>query len=170
MVQDNNEKSFQIAVSKRDELLTQAKTIQISSCNVTGSQIEWGVAPFIREKGIFFIYVSELGRHVRFILNRNPVLFSIVEDEVSAKNIWARVRLKFKAEIREIKRDSQNFQIISDKIASRHGNVMNIIKDFSDFHLFSITPLSGTIVTGFGSAYKVTGIDFKLSDQPSSNS
>ena len=117
MVQDNNEKSFQIAVSKRDELLTQAKTIQISSCNVTGSQIEWGVAPFIREKGIFFIYVSELGRHVRFILNRNPVLFSIVEDEVSAKNIWARVRLKFKAEIREIK-SKVHKQKITDKSIS----------------------------------------------------
>ena len=170
MALENNKKSYKIAIRKRDKLLTQARTLHISSCNTEVSQIEWGIAPFVREKGVFFIYVSELGGHVRFILNRNPVLFSIVEDEVSAKNIWARVRLKFKAEIKEIKRDSQSFHIISDKIAIRHGNVMNIIKDFSDFHLFSITPLSGTIVTGFGSAYKVTGIDFKLSEKPLSTS
>ena len=168
MVQDNSERLFKIAVNKRDKLLLQSKTIQISCCNSNGSQIEWGVAPFVRDKGVFFIYVSELGGHVRYILNSNPVLFSIIEDETSSQNIWARIRLKFSAEIKEIKRDSKNFQIICKKIAERHGYVMHMIKDFSDFHLFSITPLNGVLVTGFGSAYKVTGIEFKLSEQPAS--
>ncbi len=166
MDQNNNERAFQIALNKRDKLLCEAKTIQISSCDLNSSQIEWGVAPFVREKGVFFIYVSELGAHVRSILKSNPVLFSIIEDEASARNIWARIRLKFTANIKEIKRDSDDFQIIGNKIAERHGSVMHVIKEFSDFHLFSITPLNGILVTGFGSAFKVTGIEFKLSEQP----
>ena len=46
---------------------------------------------------------------------------------------------------------------------------MNVIRDFSDFHLFSIKPLVGVIVTGFGSAYDVSGVDLKLSEKPLSN-
>ena len=163
---DNREKSYKIAVSKRNKLLTQAKTLQISSYDLKGSHMEWGVAPYIREKGIFFIYVSELGGHVRSMINSNPLLFSIIEDEVSAQNIWARVRLKFSAEINELKRDSENFNKIGEKLADRHGYVMHIIKDFSDFHLFSIKPLNGVLITGFGSAYEVSGIDFELSKNP----
>ena len=170
MAREKNEKSYKIAIRKRDKLLTQAKTLHISSCNFELSQIEWGIAPFVREKGIFFIYVSELGGHVRSIINNNPVLLSIIEDEVSAQNIWARIRLKFTAEIKEIKKDSKKFSIIGDKIAERHGHVMHIIKEFSDFHLFSIKPLNGVLVTGFGSAYEVSGSDFKLSEKPLSTS
>lgn len=170
MTQENNEKSFKLAKRKQDKLLSQAKTIHISSCNSEVSQIEWGVAPFVREKGVFFIYVSELGGHVRSIIDSNPVLFSIIEDEASSQNIWARIRLKFTAEIKEIKRDSKKFLIIGNKLAERHGHVMHIIKEFKDFHLFSITPLNGVLVTGFGSAYEVSGIDFKLSQKPLSNS
>ena len=170
MALENNKKSYKIAIRKRDKLLTQARTLHISSCNTEVSQIEWGIAPFVREKGVFFIYVSELGGHVRSIINSNPVLFSIIEDEVSSQNIWARIRLKFSAEIKEIKRNSKKFPIIVSEIAERHGHVMHIIKEFTDFHLFSITPLNGVLVTGFGSAYEVSGIDFKLSEKPLSTS
>ena len=169
MALENQEKAYQLAVSKRNKLLEQAKTLHISTGNSKVADIDWGVAPFIREKGIFYIYVSELGGHVRSILRKNPILYSVVEDEVFAQNIWARIRLKFTAETMEIHRDKREFEIICEKIAERHGNVMNVIREFSDFHLFAIKPVSGVIVTGFGSAYNVSGVDLKLSEKPLSN-
>ena len=168
MALEKQDKAYYLAVSKRDKLLEQAKTLHISTGN-SKSAIDWGVAPFIRENGIFYIYVSELGGHVRSILSKNPVLYSVVEDEVFAQNIWARIRLKFTAETMEIHRDKREFEIICKKIAERHGNVMNVIREFSDFHLFAIKPLGGVIVTGFGSAYDVSGVDLKLSEKPLSN-
>ena len=168
MALEKQDKAYYLAVSKRDKLLEQAKTLHISTGN-SKSAIDWGVAPFIRENGIFYIYVSELGGHVRSILSKNPVLYSVVEDEVFAQNIWARIRLKFTAETMEIHRDKREFEIICKKIAERHGNVMDVIRGFSDFHLFAIKPLVGVLVTGFGSAYDVSGVDLKLSEKPLSN-
>ena len=46
---------------------------------------------------------------------------------------------------------------------------MKIIRDFSDFHLFAISPKEGVIVTGFGSAFKVTGKDFNLEKRITTN-
>ena len=93
MTLENKEKAYHLAVSKKDKLLEKAKTLHISTGNCKSADIDWGVAPFIREKGIFYIYVSELGGHVRSILSKNPILYSVVEDEVFAQNIWARIRL-----------------------------------------------------------------------------
>ena len=46
---------------------------------------------------------------------------------------------------------------------------MDVIREFSDFHLCEIKPLVGVLVTGFGSAYDVSGVDLKLSEKPLSN-
>ena len=63
-------KSISSGSNQRDKLLEQTKTLHISTGNSKSADIDWGVAPFIREKGIFYIYVSELGGHVRSILNK----------------------------------------------------------------------------------------------------
>jgi len=165
----DDEKALSLVTAKRDALLQQAKTLQISTSSDSGDNIEWGVAPYIRRNNVFYIYVSELGGHVRFMLDKRPVLFSIIEDEKAATNIWARVRLKFTAEVSEIKRGGAEFNTLCDEIASQHGPVMTVIREFSDFHLFSINPKKGVIVTGFGSAFNVIGNDFRLESRLSSN-
>ena len=93
----------------------------------------------------------------------------VIEDEKAATNIWARVRLKFTAEVSEIKRGGAEFNMLCDDIASHHGPVMTVIREFSDFHLFAINPNKGMVVTGFGSAFNVTGNDFRLESRISSN-
>lgn len=169
MALDESEKALSLATVRRDTLLQQARTLQISTSSESGEYIEWGVAPYIRRNNLFYIYVSELGGHVRFMLDKRPVLFSIIEDEKATHNIWARIRLKFTAEISEIMRGEAEFNAICDEIADHHGPVMTVIREFSDFHLFAINPKKGVIVTGFGSAFNVTGNDFKLVSKLSSN-
>ena len=48
------------------------------------------------------------------------------------------------------------------KFNVRHGAVMDIISQFTDFHLFCITPVSGVLVTGFAAAFCVVGVDFMI--------
>ena len=86
----------------------------------------------------------------------------LIEDEATAQNIWARKRIKFSARIEEISRDDARFEGVCDAIGTAHGEVMQLIREFSDFHLFKISPVAGVLVTGFAAAYQVKGEHFEL--------
>ena len=169
MPHKNNVKAVVLASNKKNELLANAQTLMISTSSEDGSDIEWGVAPFVRLNGMFYIYVSELGAHVRAILKGHSVLFSIIEDESVAQNIWARIRLKFQGKLTKIERGNEQFIKVCKNFSEVHGPVMSLIKDFSDFHLIEIEPVKGTVVTGFGSAFNLSGINLELTERLSSN-
>jgi len=122
-------------------------------------------APFIRKDGDFFIYSSTLSAHARALLKRQPAQFFLIADESASQNIWARIRLKFTARINEIGRGSKDSDDILDLLRDRHGPVVDLIRNFSDFHLFRITPQTGVLVTGFAAAFTVSGPDFKITGQ-----
>jgi len=159
-----DEKTVNIAIDARDKLLATAKTLHIAVWfeDDTGSHLEQGQAPFIRQDGHIFIYSSHLSAHIRGILAGGELSFLIIEDEAVAQNIWARKRIKFSANIEEISRDDAAFDDMCDAIGTAHGEVMTLIRDFSDFHLFRITPIKGVLVTGFAAAYQIEGEDFEL--------
>lgn len=157
------------AETLRDKLLQTAKTIGIAVIIDEDRQgqtvpvhADIGYAPFICKEGHFYIYASVLSSHIRALRKTGQAQFHLIEDESMAQNIWARVRLKFYAKISEVPRDTDIFHTICDVIHKTHGPVMDIIRPFSDFYLFEITPISGTLVTGFASAFDVTGADFTL--------
>ena len=89
----------------------------------------------------------------------------LIADEGSSQNIWARVRLKFTAHREIIERDSDAFHAMADKMVSEFGATMELIRQFSDFHMVKITPITGVIVTGFASAFTVAGPDFTIGAQ-----
>ena len=86
----------------------------------------------------------------------------IIEDEYKAKNIWARVRLKFEAQIKVVNRKENNYNKICKLIKNAHGNTLNLIKQLNDFHLIKISPIKGSIFTGFGSAFILDGISLEV--------
>ena len=149
------------------QLIEQAQTLMISVSDGSASLSdktgpETGFAPFIRDAGHFIIFTSHLSAHTRLLLAGGKARFMLVEDEAKAKNIWARIRLSFEAEVIEIDRENSDFDRLCDKLAAAHGQVMDIIRPFTDFHLFQITPHTGRLVTGFASAYAVSGPDFSI--------
>lgn len=121
-----------------------------------------GYAPFVREDGYFYIYSSHLASHICALLKGGRGKFFLIEDEASAQNIWARVRVKFDADIVEIARDDSRFEFFCDRLGARHGPVINVIRKFTDFHLLQITPKSGVLVTGFAAAFNVEGRFFNI--------
>ena len=152
-------------VQSRDALLAQAKTITICVTGADGTP-DMGTSPFVRdEAGHFYIYTSQLSSHVRALLAGQPAHFMVIADEAASQNIWARVRVKFHADIMVIDRNSDSFAAIAAKMAEPFGPTMALIKDFTDFHMIKLTPQKGIIVTGFASAYEVEGPDFTIGAQ-----
>ena len=155
--------------TEKSALIANARTLTIAvSMPERGPAI--GVSPFFRnEDGSFYIYSSALGSHVKGLLAGHDASFQIIADESQSQNIWTRVRLKFDADIHMIPRNDARFGPVIDHLESHFGNIMSLIKQFSDFHLFHIIPTTGVIVTGFASAYQVQGPQFTITEQLTSS-
>lgn len=164
--------AYGVAVSKlekiaqsRDALLKTARTLNVCVTGADGTP-DMGTSPFIRDDvGCFYIYTSQLSSHVRSLISGQPAHFMVIADESVSQNIWARVRVKFDADIEVIERNSQDFSNIAAKMAEPFGPTMALIKDFTDFHMIKLTPKKGVIVTGFASAYEVEGPEFTIGAQ-----
>ena len=140
---------------KKKKLIENNNSIIIS---VNGDDVvDLGYAPYIFYENYYYIFVSELSTHVKLLLKKKVGTFMIINDENNSQNIWARIRLKFSAKIEVVIRDSEDFSIICEKIRYKHGKTMNLIKQFSDFHLIKIIPSRGTFISGFGNAFNLEG-------------
>ena len=161
-----DEKQIKNVLKKRDRLLASAQTLGISVLVDEDSRLfaDVGHAPFVRKQECFYIYSSHLSAHVRALVNGAEAQFFLIEDETVAQNIWARVRMKFSAEVSELSRDDPQFSELCDDIAEAHGPVMEMIRNFTDFHLFKIKPEQGVLVTGFAQAFSITGPMFELTE------
>ena len=142
--------------AERDRLFDAARTVLMAAPG-DGEMLEIGVTPMIRHEGCVYIYPSHLSAHVRAMLAIGKAAFLVIEDEVSAQNIWARKRIKFDSELYEIERQSEEFNLVCDAFALAHGPTMGLIRDFSDFHLLRLRPLGGVMVLGFAQAYRLEG-------------
>ena len=123
---------------------------------------EIGTAPFIRHDNYLYIYSSYLSKHTRVLLETKKAHFMLCQDEYDAQNIWARHRLKFTAHISEVARDDDNFSLLCDKFEIAFGPTMGLIRDFADFHMLRLDPVSGVLVLGFAKAYEVKGSNFEI--------
>ena len=162
----SDKRKIELAQKACSQLITRAQTLMVSvSANAqSGLQTgpETGFVPFIRHDGHFIIFTSHLSAHTRLLLSGGSARYMLVEDEANAQNIWARIRLSFEGELVEIQRENAKFDRLCDQLAAAHGPVMDVIRSFTDFHLFQITPMSGRLVTGFAAAYAVSGPDFTI--------
>ena len=112
-------------------------------------------APFVRdETGSLFVYVSKLSAHTGN-LARGQVSAMIIEDESASKQIYARKRMVFQCEAREIGQQDPTYQDVIRHLRRRHGEVIELLTTLPDFLLFRLVPLSGTFVRGFGQAYRI---------------
>ena len=145
-------------------IISKNKTLIIAVNNkITYPEI--GYAPYIFLNKNFYIFSSELSPHIKRLLYNKKGTFMIIEDECKAKNIWARVRIKFEAKITVVDRNENNFNKICKQIQNLHGKTLNLIKQFNDFHLIKITPIKGSIITGFGNAFILHGISLEVKNK-----
>ncbi len=144
----------------RDQLL-QLRTLFLV-INSADKVPEMGVSPFIRLDGSLYIYTSRLSSHVRELIDQGEATCMLCADEGDSQNIWARNRLKFSVKALEITRDDENFDGLCNKFNLEHGPTMNLIRNFTDFHMIRLTPQKGVLVLGFAKAFVVSGANFDI--------
>ena len=147
-------------VRDRDRLLS-CKSLIVTTV-LAGEVPEIGIAPFVRYDDFLFIYSSHLSKHTRVLLEIKKAHFMLCQDECDAQNIWARHRLKFTAHISEVARNDARFSLLCDKFEGAFGATMGLIRDFTDFHMLRLEPVSGVLVLGFAKAFEVQGSNFEI--------
>jgi putative heme iron utilization protein len=115
-------------------------------------------APYVSEDGGgFLVYVSELAAHTRNLTRTGRASVLFIEDEREAGQLFARKRVTYACRAAEIPRDAPEFEVSMDRFASRHGDLVALLRGLPDFHLFRLRPERANYVRGFGEAFELDG-------------
>lgn len=111
-------------------------------------------APYVRIGNDFYILISTVAQHGRNLLASQQVSLLFVEDEAGCGQPFARKRVTLEASVCEILRDAQTYgQAIERFKAHFDAELVSSLANMGDFHLFKLSPRSGSVVLGFGKAY-----------------
>lgn len=145
------------------ELLASQKTLLLSTVSEANLP-EISYAPYGRdEEGVFYIYISELARHTRNLLNKPQASVLFIRPESESPNLFARERAVFQCRTKEIGRDDKLYDIRLDYLQEKFSEVVGLLRTLPDFHLFSLRPESGQYVVGFGQAFTIDVSEGSLS-------
>lgn len=111
-------------------------------------------APYVNLEGKHYIYISEIADHYYNLKEGNEISLQFIEDESKAANIAARVRSSSKAKVNFMSRD-ETFDQVMDVFEAKHGNIYQVLRGMTDFHLIQLTLGEGSYVKGFGLAFDV---------------
>lgn len=138
-----------------NSLCEQQKSLMLSTLT-QGAEPCASYAPFYRdEAGVFYLYVSELAVHAQNLLSHPAAGVMIIRDEAETRNMFARERLVFQCRVERIDRVDQRYEDVLDQLAARQGETVTLLRTLADFHLFALTPTSGSYVVGFGKAFEI---------------
>lgn len=137
----------------------QKKTLIIASCSAERNPLA-SYAPFIEgEAGDFFLFLSSLAGHSvnlkRHHEQQSNTSILLIEDEQSARNLFARKRLTYSCNVSIWPREHPKWQEVIDKLQERFGKIIEVLSGLGDFDLYCLTPVEGNYVRGFGQAYEL---------------
>ena len=91
-------------------------------------------------------------------LQHNPdASVLIAQDEDTAKELFARLRVNYSVRAELLPVDSAEWQQGVDILQARLGERIANLSQLSDFRLFRLQPQGGRFVKGFGAAYTLAG-------------
>jgi len=144
-------------------LLASQQSLLLSTVSVDGLP-EISYAPYVRdEEGAFYIYISELARHTRNLLNKPHAAVLLIRPESESTNLFARERVVFQCRAKEIVRDDKYYDMQLDRLQEKFSEVVGLLRTLPDFHLFALTPEGGQYVVGFGRAFTIDIAEGSLS-------
>jgi len=142
-------------IEKQAEILAQKfETLQLATISNDGFP-EISYAPFIAHNDCFYIFISELAAHTRNLLKQPIASVMLIEDEPAADNAFARKRLTYRCQARQVIRETPEFAEQANKMEQRFGAMIKLLTQLNDFHLFELKPVSGQYVAGFGKTYEI---------------
>lgn len=115
--------------------------------------------PFAIVEGNYYVFIADIASHTQHVKQRPIFDIMIIDDQSATKNIYARKRVTYRVEAHEIPRHEPEFELGMSALTERAGKTLNVLREMGDFHLFRLTPLKGTLVTGFGKAFRLNPQD-----------
>ncbi len=114
-------------------------------------------APFAHDEESLYVLLSEIALHGKYLAQNPKASVLIVEDEDTAKQLFARVRVNYAVEAQQLHDGSTAWATAIDVLINRHGERIVHLSGLSDFKLFRLTPKGGRYVKGFGKAFSIEG-------------
>jgi len=113
-------------------------------------------APYIQIEKDFYILISTVAQHGRNLLATGKVSLLFAEDESKMLQPFARKRATIEASVFKIGREQTIFLEAIDHFKAHFDpDLVQSLSEMGDFHLFKLSPLSGSVVMGFGKAYRL---------------
>ena len=137
-----------------DDLIRQQQTLLLASRSEQGGA-DISYAPYLREGQYFYVFVSELAKHTKNLLNHPQASVLFIEPEANARNLFARKRLTFDCQVLEISQTDPVYAQTLDAMANKFGEIVDVLRGLPDFHLLALTPKQGQFVAGFGKTFFV---------------
>ncbi|WP_169940224.1 HugZ family heme oxygenase [Campylobacter sp. RM15925] len=141
------------------ELIDSLKTVIVSSVH-SNMQCVGSYTPFVRINEDIYICLSSVAEHYHSIkANPDKISLLFIEDESSAKTIFARNRLSIKGEAKFVEDEALRNEIF-DKLAEKNPKESAIkqLRNMADFYIIKVDLKEGRYVKGFGAAYNSNGL------------
>ena len=103
----------------------------------------------------FFIYISKLAEHGKYLPTNHLISIMLIEDEQQCTNIFARKRLTYSCTVSAISRQSDQWIKYIEKFELQFGKIIDLLSQFNDFDMYCLNPQTGSFVQGFGKAYQI---------------
>ena len=132
------------------------RSLQLATLGEDGAPFA-SYAPFAFDENSLYVLLSDIAIHGVNLMRdaRGSVL--IIEDEDSAGELFARIRVNYQVAAEELEVDSASWKRGVELLVERHGERPNKLSQLADFRLFKLSPLQGRYVKGFGKAYSLAG-------------
>ncbi|AFJ02890.1 Pyridoxamine 5'-phosphate oxidase-like protein [Methylophaga frappieri] len=137
-------------------LVDDRKSLMLSSLDEEGLPYA-SYAPFAFDERHLYVLISDIAVHGRNLRANPQASVLIIEDESSAAELFARVRVFYRVRASLLAPDSADWQTGIRVLQARHGQRIESLSQLSDFRLFRLQPEGGRYVKGFGKAYQIEG-------------
>ncbi len=113
-------------------------------------------APYVRMGNHFYLLISTVAQHGRNLLVNPPVSLLFAEDERGCAQPFTRKRVTIECTAAEVFREDERYERVIERFRARFdAELVTSLTQMEDFHLFCLIPQSGSVVMGFGKAYRL---------------
>lgn len=138
------------------DFIGQRKTLQLATLGEDGVPYA-SYAPFAVANDQLYIVLSDIAVHGLNLLSHPKASVLIIEDEDSAEEYFARIRVNYQVCATQLNTASSAGGIALNHLEERFGERPRHLSELADFRLFSLSPIQGRYVKGFGRAYTLSG-------------
>lgn len=152
-----NNKGLEARISQEIlDIVNSRKSLLLSSLTENDEPYA-SYAPFAIGDNCLYVLISEIAVHAKNLQHHPRASVLIIEDEDSAAELFARLRVQYSVNAELIAVDSADWETGIACLTARHGERIQSLSQLTDFKLFRLSPEIGRYVKGFGKAYLIDG-------------